>query len=174
MTGDAHSILPATEWLESRWWDSWREAQNWLREKGDAAIRIGNDCDSAAAWLSGVAFDRLLFACLSWRSPAPEAVELSARNRVVVGANTALYVVGQTEVDQIAFGTPFHQFAAATEQNTTAVFETGLLSLDANGAPAWRLDTDLVISHEIDQGTIRLQFQDDPPRVVDMRTGRDQ
>jgi hypothetical protein len=160
-----------------RWWDSIREAEEWLGHQ-HSVVRLGCGADNDAAWLSGVARGVLLFLCLAWRAPGPQVAETHADAPLVVGANTSIYWVARASATRGSellgttdLGTPFYEFVSVDPEGVVSVFETGVAKVTPSGDSVWRVDTDRISDYHVQGREMKLLFEDDAPVAIDLGTG---
>lgn len=155
-------------------WDSAAELDERMRTTDEPVIRLGNE-EHVDQWATTTIDGVLVTLGLDRADQRPELARTGEHALAVIGLNDALFGVDLNRVDTVfkfCFGTPFYEFVDVDTDSVTALFETGVVSLGADGAARWRTDTDLIADFTRCGTEVLLTFSNGGSQSVDLRTGR--
>ncbi len=166
-----------------RWWDldlarwaSASELAEHMRSIERPVIELG-DVEYVDAWATTTVDGLVVAFGLDRAGQHPQAAETGEDHCVVIGFNDRLVGIDLAQrrpVSEIRFGSPFYEFVDVTSAAVVALFETGALSVAADGTERWRVDTDLISDWvKRDRELVVTSFEG-RSRTLDLHTGRSQ
>jgi hypothetical protein len=166
---------PARVLLEpERRFESAAELREFLRAQRLPVVRVGCDLQHIVDWLLVRIRTADVLLCLQQAEPRPEAVEVSPKTPVLIGANSAIYMV-DTEQQRVAVAvqadTTFYEFVDVSESGVTGLFEAAIVQFAPNGELLWRRETDLVSDYRCEDGRLRVDYFDGAHATFDLSSG---
>lgn len=168
--------------VSSRSWASPRELGEFLQASGGGSLLLGSEAESASEYHSlaiyprGAVGGRFAVGVITQTPDLPPHLLLKPqRNLLLLGFNSEVVGIGLPERTvrfQHTCDWLFTHFLDAPAADVTlALYEVGLLALDADGRELWRKTTDILVDWKLDGDTVRLEQMEAGRLVLDLRTG---